>query len=217
MKAIDSLAALTDLGRVRLSDNFFMRDMLYSEVANFYRIPNIPEEPDLAIEAGTKLCCLVLEPLLRWFGHITIRSAYRSPTLNAHCHKLYSEGVRDAWCTSNDDNAAYHIWDLRDTSGRLGATATIIIPAYIEHFRATQEWRPLGWWMRDHLADYAHIQFFSKLCAFNIGWREGENDQQIGFLDPPTRELLTKRGDPFFAGPHLEAYEHVPILTEERK
>ena len=46
----DSVAALTELGRVRLSEHFFMREMLYSEVANFHGMVNIPDDPDLAID-----------------------------------------------------------------------------------------------------------------------------------------------------------------------
>src|SRR3569832_1131818 len=38
MKQPQSMRALEELGRVRLSKNFFMRDFLYSEVANFYSI-----------------------------------------------------------------------------------------------------------------------------------------------------------------------------------
>lgn len=56
MRRPGSVSALEDLGRVRLSENFFMRDMLYSEIANHYGIPNIPDDPELAIVAGTRLC-----------------------------------------------------------------------------------------------------------------------------------------------------------------
>ncbi|MEA2806936.1 MAG: hypothetical protein QOJ17_1077, partial [Rhodospirillaceae bacterium] len=45
-----SVAALEDLGRIRLSRSFFMRDFLYSEIANHYGVPNVPENPDLAVE-----------------------------------------------------------------------------------------------------------------------------------------------------------------------
>ena len=65
MKQPQSMRALEELGRVRLSENFFMRDFLYSEIANFYRIQNIPDDPDLAIMAGRKLCEEALEPLGR--------------------------------------------------------------------------------------------------------------------------------------------------------
>jgi len=43
------MKALERLGRVWLSPNFFGRDMLYGEIANFHGIPNIPDEPNPAI------------------------------------------------------------------------------------------------------------------------------------------------------------------------
>ena len=64
MRRPGSVAALEDLGRVRLSQNFFMRDMLYSEIANYYGNPNIHDHPDLAVAAGTRLCEDLLE--LMW-------------------------------------------------------------------------------------------------------------------------------------------------------
>jgi len=71
------------LGRVRLSTSFFMRDFLYSEIANIHGVPNLPDDPELAIRAGRGLCGELLEPLQAMFGRIAIRSAYRSPPLNA--------------------------------------------------------------------------------------------------------------------------------------
>ena len=44
MRKPASMKALEELGRVRLSEYFFMREMLYSEIANFHGIPNIPDE-----------------------------------------------------------------------------------------------------------------------------------------------------------------------------
>ena len=82
MRKPQSINALTTLGRVRLSPSFFMRDMLYSEISNFQGIPNIPHFPNLAIEAGSKLCTKLLEPLQEKFGKISVRSAYRSPEVN---------------------------------------------------------------------------------------------------------------------------------------
>lgn len=82
MRKPQSVDALETLGRVRLSKLFFMRDFLYSEIANHYGIPNIPNDPDLAIEAGKHLCEELLEPLQATFGRIAIRSAYRSRAVN---------------------------------------------------------------------------------------------------------------------------------------
>ncbi len=84
MKTPASMKSLENLGRVRLSEHFFMREFLYSEIANFYRISNIPDEPDVAIEAGTRLCEELLEPLYRTFGHVTVRSGFRSCEVNGY-------------------------------------------------------------------------------------------------------------------------------------
>ena len=82
MRKPQSMRALEELGRVRLSDSFFMRDFLHSEIASSYGIPNIPDDPDLAIEAGRRLCEECLEPLMARFGRISIRSAFRSVDVN---------------------------------------------------------------------------------------------------------------------------------------
>jgi hypothetical protein len=43
-----SVRSLEQLGRVRLSSSFFLRDFLHSEIANLQGIPNIPDDPDFA-------------------------------------------------------------------------------------------------------------------------------------------------------------------------
>jgi hypothetical protein len=58
--------------RVRLSQSLFMRDMLYSEIANVHGIPNIPDDPDLAIYAARHLCEMFPEPLQNTFGRVSI-------------------------------------------------------------------------------------------------------------------------------------------------
>ena len=77
-----SLQTLEDLGRVRLSPNFFMRDFLYSEISQAEGIANIPVDRDLAVQAGEQLCQNVLEPIQARLGKVSIRSAYRSPDIN---------------------------------------------------------------------------------------------------------------------------------------
>jgi hypothetical protein len=202
------LTRLTALGRVRLSEHFFMREMLYSEIGNAYGVPNIPEDFELAVEAGERLCRLVLEPLRKAFGHVSIRSAYRSPRLNAFCHQLHLAGVPDSWCTCNEDNHGRHIWDRRDARGYLGAVATVVLPGYLGYYERTSDWRPLAWWIRDHVEHYAQVQFFRLQGAFNIGWSEGPSDRSIGYLDPPIRLTLTAAGEPGFGGDHSELYAH---------
>jgi len=213
MKPPASVAALTELGRVRLSEHFFMREMLYSEVANFHGLPNIPEDPDLAIAAGTRLCEEVLEPLHRAFGGIAVRSAYRSPTVNDFCHQKRRAGDLAYYCSDNVYGAARHVWDLRDADGYMGATASVIVPWYLERFAASGDYRPLAWWIRDHVPAYAEILFFPWLCAFNIRWYEGPSDQTI-YQDLVEREdiVLTRRGMANFEGDHGDRYPGFPRL-----
>jgi hypothetical protein len=206
---IENVAQLTELGRVRLSKNFFMREMLYSEVSNVHGIPNIPEDPDLAISVGRKLCEEILEPLREQFGHVSVRSAYRSASLNKFCNERFVAGDCACWCTENRMNAGRHIWDYRDDAGYTGATATVVIPSYLDHYDRTGDFKPLAWWIRDNIPAYAEIFFFKKLCAFNIRWYEGPGDKAIWFLDPPTRELLTREGEPGFADDHRHLYSNI--------
>src|SRR6201982_823384 len=108
-----SMRGLEQLGRVRLSSSFFLRDFLHSEIAELHSIPNIPDDPDLAIAAGRRLCEELLEPLQATFGRLAIRSAYRAPAVNAfgNAHGLS--------CASNARDYARHIWDRPDARGCL--------------------------------------------------------------------------------------------------
>lgn len=52
MRSPRSVEALEDLGRKHLSTTFFMLDTLYSEVASYCALCNVPDNPDLAIHVG---------------------------------------------------------------------------------------------------------------------------------------------------------------------
>lgn len=210
MNAIESVAALTELGRVRLSEHFFMRDMLYSEVANFHGLQNIPEDPELAVAAGRKLCELLLEPLHAAFGGVVVRSAYRSPAVNDFCFRQRQPGGTDYFCSDNDYNRARHIWDQRDAAGFLGATASIVIPWYLPRYEASGDFRPLAWWIRDNLPGYGEASFYPWLCAFNIRWYEGPSEGAITFHDGREGGLLTKAGEAGFEGDHSALYPGFP-------
>ena len=146
MRKPASMKTLEKLGRVRLSKHFFMRDMLYSEIANFHGIQNIPDNPDLAIEAGTHLCEELLEPLHATFGHVSIRSAYRSVEVN-DC----GVGKSGYNCAATESNHARHVWDVRDAEDYMGATACIVIPWFVERYEAGTPWEAMAWWVHDHL------------------------------------------------------------------
>lgn len=198
MRKPASMKALEEFGRVRLSPNFFMRDFLYSEISQFYGIANVPDDPDLAIAAGTRLCEDLLEPLMARFGRLSIRSSYRSPAVNDFGNK------HDLNCSKNEANYAGHIWDRRDAEGRMGATACIIVHALIPYYEATGRWQAMAWWIHDHLP-YSHMELFPKYAAFNLSWRE-QPERRISSFIPPHRGLLTKRGMENFAGTHEAEY-----------
>jgi hypothetical protein len=198
MRQPKSVKALEDLGRVRLSENFFLRDFLYSEIAVIHGFQNIPDDPDLAIAAGKVLCETLLEPLQARFGKISIRSAYRSPKVNhfGNANKLN--------CGRNETNYAGHIWDRRDSAGRMGATACIVVNRFVPYYERTGDWEAMAWWVHDHLP-YSDMEFFPRLAAFNLQWRE-EPVRRISSFIPPRRGRLTEPGKSNWAGRHDEAY-----------
>lgn len=200
-----SVKALEELGRVRLSSSFFMRDFLYSEIANHYGIPNIPDDPDLAIEVGKHLCQELLEPLNATFGRIAIRSAFRSCEVNK---KGNEEGHN---CAANEKNYAGHIWDRRDAAGFKGATACVVVPWFADQYREKQpddtgdagspggaDWRALAYWIHDHLP-YSELQFFPRLAAFNISWHERPKRSIESYIDPKGYLLREFMGPSKFA------------------
>lgn len=201
MKTPKSISALEELGRVRLSKSFFFRDFLYSEISNFYGMPNLPENVDLAIEAGSRLCQELLEPLQDTFGRIAIRSAYRSPTINDFGNK------NNLNCASNENNFAAHIWDRRDKDGFMGATACIVIPWFADRYEAGADWRQLAWWIHDHLP-YSSLYFFPKLAAFNIQWHEKPVRRIDSYVAP--KGCLTRPGMENHAGDHSDWYVDFP-------
>jgi hypothetical protein len=216
MKSPASVSELTELGRVRLSKHFFMREMLYSEVGNHYGVPNVPEDPALAVIAGRQLCEKLLEPLYEAFGGVVVRSAYRSPTLNDFCHRKFLAGETACYCSDNVYSAGRHIWDRRDDGGHLGATASVLVPAYLDLYEESGDCEPLAWWIRDHLREHAEVTFFPWQCAFNIRWYEGESDQAI-YQDPGPGmgedRLITRKGMNNFDGDHRYRYRVLePVL-----
>ena len=203
MKSPNSVDALETLGRVRLSKSFFMRDFLYSEIANHYGLRNVPSDPDLAIEAGKRLCEELLEPLQATFGRIAIRSAYRSREVND------LGNAKDHNCGSSDSNRAAHIWDERDANGYMGAMACIVVPWLVDH-RKPEDWPAMAYWIHNHLP-YSSLTFFSKLSAFNIGWHENPQRSIYSYASP--RGKLLPDGHP--PDPALAAhYAGFPALVQ---
>ena len=195
---------LEQLGRVRLSQNFFMRDFLYSEIGSFHGLKNVPDNPDAAIVVGKQLCVELLEPLQSTFGRIAVRSGYRSPTVNEFGNRSKLN------CASNEANYAAHIWDYADAQGGHGATACIVVPWLVDHIANGGRWTDMAWWIHDHLP-YSTLCFFSKLAAFNIGWHERPLRRIDSFAVP--KGCLTRPGLPNHEGSHSDQYLLFPALA----
>lgn len=196
---------LEAFGRTRLSRHFFMRDFLYSDIAAVHGFSNIPDDPDLAIIAGKRLCEELLEPLQATFGRIAIRSAYRSCEVNAFCN------AHGLGCARNEVNYAAHIWDRRDADGFMGATACIVIPRFADRYASGTDWRAMAWWIHDHLP-YSDMAFFPKLAALNLRWHERPNRRIKSNVEP--KGTLTEPGRSDHNGSHAAWYEGFPALVK---
>ncbi len=197
--------SLETLGRIRLSENFFLREFLYSEISQIERIPNLPVDKKLLVEAGTGLCEHLLEPIQAALGKVSIRSAYRSPEIN----RIGNE--KNYNCASNEKNHAAHIWDIRDQAGNYGATACIVVNSFVDYYEETGDWTALAWWIHDHIPDYRYMVFYPRLAAFNINWYSGEVTEKIissQIKNPHTgkKGVLTRTGWDNESGDHSEFY-----------
>lgn len=183
MRKPRSMWSLETLGRVRLSRHFYMRDFLMSEISAFYGIPNVPDDPDLAIARGRQLCEELLDPLEETFGRIAIRSGYRSQALNTYGN------AHDLNCARSDNPIECHIWDIPGTSV---AGTSLVIPWFADRYANGRDWRDLAWWVHDHLP-YSEMWFFPKLAAFNLVWRPTPLRTISSYIAP--RGMLLRSGE----------------------
>ena len=200
-QACVSYPKLEKIGRKRLSKTFFLRDFLHSEIAAFYGLANAPEDVDLAVAAGTKLCEELLEPLQDRFGRLHIRSGFRSCEVNA----MGNEKGHN--CATNEKNYAGHIWDRRDVDGCMGATACVVVPWFADRYEKGDDWRGLAWWIHDQLP-YSQLCFFPVYAAFNITWHEQPERLIRSFVKP--KGTLTRPGMENQEESHSEWYEDFP-------
>lgn len=204
---VTSAVRLTeDIGRIRLSESFFFRDFLYSEVATVTGLPNIPTDVDAAVWAGRQLCEEILEPLQGLLGPIRIRSGYRSETVNR-----YGNHQR-LGCASNESNFGRHIWDRPDERGARGAMACIVLPPLTDHYQRTGDWQSFAWFIHDHLP-YSEMTFFSRLAAFNIGWSSAPRCTIDSFIAPHKGYLYRPDLLDSFVYPSF-GYDKIPELRD---
>ena len=200
MNTPKSVKSLEEFGRIQLSKSFFMRDFLHSEISQIEKIPNIPDNPDLAVEAGQALCENVLEPIQDALGRLCIRSAYRSSAVNAKG----AENRNQYSCSSNESNYAGHIWDMKDSDGYIGATACIVVTSFLPYYEKTGDWQALAWWIHDNVPAYSSMCFFPKLAAFNISWHQSPIKRIDSYITP--RGCLTKPEMANNNGDHRDLY-----------
>lgn len=186
-----------------------MRDFLYSEISAVHGIPNVPGDAELAIKAGKGLCEELLEPIRNLFGHVVIRSAFRSVAVNGYGN---AHGMN---CSRNKASHADHIWDRPDADGRIGATVCIVIPWFIdsEQYTETKDnpdcWHPLAWFVHDKLP-YSRMVFFPENAAFNLTWHDKLPEHYIRRRYGPKPQILTKPGMDNHKGDHSEHYPDFP-------
>ena len=156
------------------------------------------QSPQLQVHVGGAEANVAVS--LSRFGHdVAMVSTVAGNALGAHAlaelrrHGVDTRGVRE------------------DAEGRMGATASIVVHAVLPYYERTGHWEAIAWWVHDHLP-YADMEFFPKLCAFNLQWREGTPTRRISSFIPPRRGLLTAPGMPNHSGRH-EA-EYAALLAE---
>lgn len=105
----------------RLSENFILRDFLYSTQADLLEKANRPsDDPQLVIESGKVLCAKVLEPLIAKFGKLWITFGYQS------------REVLEATSTQKSaTSSSPHQWD-RGTHGKEIYCRVDILPKIVE-------------------------------------------------------------------------------------
>ena len=54
------------------------------------------------------------------------------------------------------------------------------------------DWRPLAWYIHDHLQQYSEMVFFAKNAAFNLTWRKDKPLRKISCKASPHKGTLTE-------------------------
>lgn len=90
----------------------------------------------------------------------------------------------------------------------MGATATIVLPWFVDRLQKGLDWRTMAWWLRDHLP-FASATFFQRLGAFNIQSRDGPERRVRSWREP--RGILNLDDD-LLGSPFRDAYAQFPPL-----
>lgn len=61
--------------------------------------------------------------------------------------------------------------------------ACIVIPWFLDRYESGADWQSMAYWIHNNLP-YSQLQFFPKLCAFNIGWHEEPQRVIHSYINP---------------------------------
>lgn len=130
------------LARVRLSDNFLMRDFLFSTHAASLGLSNYPtDDIEQVIASGKQLCTQVLEPIQERFGRFAITFGYQSREV---MERHWTEEERIA----KKHSSSPHQWD-RGTFGKEIYARVDILPYCLEDGQVSKH--DFGHWVMHNL------------------------------------------------------------------
>ena len=155
--------------------------LLMSEIANFYGIPGTsrrkpgPGDRD-RLAPGSARASGAAAGEIRADCHW--RSGYRSSQGHGFGNEAPPWGERGKiQCRLSHLGHAQWRW-----SQRMPPPASSF-PGSRDRYAEGADWRALAWWIHDHLP-YSHLEFYPKLCAFNILWSEQPNAGSTVSLRP---------------------------------
>lgn len=89
--------------------------------------------------------------------------------------------------------------------------ACVVVPWFADRYDTQgTDWRALAYRIHNHLP-YSQLQFFPKLCAFNIGWHEKPKRAIYSYIKPP---LQIAHGAPPDAA-YAEFYARFPKFQRD--
>lgn len=174
--AIPTTREYEALARVRLSQNFILRDFLFSTDAAVHGFNNFPENPDMVVRAGRELCEKVLEPVLAQWGRFAITFAYQS-----------REALEFKWPQEKRDTKSHnsnpHHWDRGSFGDEIYARLDIL-PFCVEDGLVDRH--EFGHWLMHNLDIDLLMQWSrSNVYCISIGPKPRRIWLEWGEMDAP--------------------------------
>lgn len=123
--------------RTRVSENFVLRDFMFSAFGSANGIHNLPEKPEAVVAAAKALCERVCEPILKKFGQFSITYGYSSREL-----------MQAEWPKLGPTQSSPHNWD-RGTFGNEVYARIDILPYAVEDGKVSKN--DFARWMMHNL------------------------------------------------------------------